>query len=372
MVKNYSEEQYLNVLRKIIVMNVKEEYQDIANQYLAGELSIKDAYKLLLEKGNNDLRNVLKDFDIDRTGTGTYKIFGEVMRFDLTKGFPLLTTKKVYTRAIFEELFWFIRGETNIKPLVDKNVRIWNEWPYEKYKQTDEYKNNPIIIEEFIEKIKTDEDFALKYGDLGPVYGAQWRNFGGHDHFKTSIERNLSNPEFKGEFNILCKKYDLKWDGNNGVDQLKEVIEKLKTNPNDRRMLVFAYNPKEVKDQALPACHAFFQFFVKDNELSCMMYQRSCDMFLGVPFNIASYAALTHMVAQVTGLEAKEFIHVLGDTHIYSNHIEQVQLQLSREPYDMPKLYLDSSVKNIEDFDINKIEVLNYKSHDKITAEVSV
>ncbi|MDD4036350.1 MAG: thymidylate synthase [Bacilli bacterium] len=370
--KNYSELQYLNVLRKIIIKNAKDEYQDTVNQYLMGELSVKDTYELLLKKGNNNLKNVLRDYHMDRTGTGTYKIFGEVMRFDLTKGFPLLTTKKVYTRAIFEELFWFIKGETNIKPLVDKNVRIWNEWPYEKYTKTDEYKNNPITLEEFVERIKADENFALKHGDLGPVYGAQWRNFGGHDHFKTSIVENLSNPEFKTEFDSLCKKYNLMWEGNNGVDQLKEVIDKLKNRPNDRRMLVFSYNPKEVQDQALPACHAFFQFYVKDNELSCMMYQRSCDMFLGVPFNIASYAALTHLIAQVTGLKAKEFIHILGDTHIYSNHIEQVQLQLSREPYDMPQLYVDPSVKNIEDFNIENVEVLNYKSHDKITGEVSV
>ncbi len=373
MAENKSEIEYLRILKRIIIENVKPEYEHIAEAYRGEKLSTDDAYEELLMVGHNNLRNVLGNLSSDRTGTGTYKIFGDTMRFDLQQGFPLLTTKRVFTRGIFEELFWFINGETNIRPLVQKGVGIWNEWPYQKYQATKEYESNPISIEEFIQRIKDDEEFAKKYGDLGPVYGAQWRNFGGHDPFKSAVQALLTtDEEFRKDFNSMCSKYNLPDIGSQGVDQLSEVIYKLKHNPNDRRMLVIAYNPQEVKFQALPACHAFFQFNVKNGELSCTMYQRSCDMFLGVPFNIASYAALTHMIAQVTGLKAKEYIHVLGDAHIYADHVEQVQLQLSREPYAMPTLWLDPHVGNINGFNINKVKVKEYRYHPAITGKVSV
>lgn len=330
MVNNHSELQYLNILKKIIIENAKEEYEPIRNNYESGTMLIGDAYNNIVQ--DKKLVDILDKPIMDRTGSGTYKTFGQMMRFNLQDvRFPLLTTKKVFVRGIFEELFWFIHGDTNIKTLVDKNVHIWDEWSYERFKKTEAYAENPISIQEYIQKIKNNPQFGIKYGDLGPIYGAQWRNFGGHDHFKNQIQNKLDNSLFIENFYHFALANQLKWEGSQGVDQLYEVIEKLKNNPNDRRMLVLAYNPNEVQDQALPACHAFFQFYVKNGELSCMMYQRSADMFLGVPFNIASYAALTHMIAQVTGLKPKEYIHVLGDAHIYSNHLEQVQEQLSRE-----------------------------------------
>lgn len=371
MEKNYSELQYLNVLRRIIIENAKPEYINIVKEYNAGNISVVEAYNKIVN--DKQLKDVLVDPVMDRTGSGTYKTFGQTMRFNLKDGFPLLTTKKVFVRGLLEELFWFIKGDTNIKSLVDKDVKIWNEWAYEKYKKTPLFKEDSLTMDEYVKRIKNDAVFAKDYGDLGPVYGAQWRNFGGHDHFKSSIQNKLdTDPIFYDDLLIFCLAYGLKWENNNGVDQLAEVIHKLKTNPNDRRMLVFAYNPKEVKDQALPACHAFFQFYVKNGELSCLMYQRSADMFLGVPFNIASYAALTHMIAQVTNLKVSEYIHVLGDTHIYSNHLEQVQEQLSREPYSMPSIELDQDVENIEDFNIEKVRILNYKSHGVIKGQVSI
>lgn len=367
---NLSELEYLNVLRKIIVENAKEEYIDIIRRYKAGYISIVDAYQQIVQ--GQELETVLKEPVMDRTGSGTYKIFGQTMRFNLKEGFPLLTTKKVFVRGVFEELFWFIQGKTNIKPLVEKNVNIWNEWAYERYKKSNSFINKPMTMEEYIQEIKENDSFAQLYGELGPVYGAQWRNFGGHDSFKMDIEKKMESEIFQENFLHFCMAYDLSWKGNKGIDQLAEVIEKIKKNPNDRRLLVFAYNPKEAQDQALPACHAFFQFFIKDGELSCLMYQRSADMFLGVPFNIASYAALTHMVAQVTNLKVNEYIHVLGDAHIYTNHLKQVREQLSREPYLMPTLELDPSVSDIDGFDIEKVRVLNYQSHPAIKGEVSV
>ncbi len=380
MSRNYSELQYLRVLRRIVIENAKPEFKETVEKYQLGELSIVETYNQLLEAGDNDLRNILDNYSNDRTGTGTYKVFGDVMKFDLTQGFPLLTTKKIFTRGILEELFWFISGSTNIRPLIFKNVDIWNPDALKAYLRLSEPTNKIKLHSDewndkmnwFITNIKEDEEFANKWGNLGPVYGAQWRNFGGHDQFKMSIENNLNDMEFRNKFEQLCNDYHLSWGGSKGVDQLKEVIEKLKTNPNDRRMLVFSYNPNEVKDQVLPACHAFFQLYTKNNELSCMMYQRSCDMFLGLPFNIASYAALTCMIAHVTGLKAKEFIHILGDAHIYSNHVEQIQLQLTKDPYPMPTLWLDPSVKNIEEFNIDKVKIKNYKCHEKISGEVSV
>jgi thymidylate synthase len=255
----------------------------------------------------------------DRTGTGTRSVFGHQMRFDLSAGFPLVTTKKIHLKSLIHELLWFIKGDTNTAYLTDNGVRIWNEW-------------------------------ADENGDLGPVYGHQWRN----------------------------------WNSEN-VDQLKQVIETLKNNPNSRRMLISAWNPSVLPDTsksfsenvangkaALPPCHAFFQFYVADGKLSCQLYQRSADIFLGVPFNIASYALLTEMMAQVCGLKAGEFIHTLGDAHIYTNHFDQVELQLSRDPKPLPKLKLNPDIKDLFDFKYEDIEVLNYDPHPGIKGVVAV
>lgn len=271
----------------------------------------------------------------DRTGTGTISTFGYQMRFDLTKGFPLLTTKKVFYRGIFEELLWFLSGNTNIKPLVDKKVGIWNEWPYDKYSKSPDFKGE--TLEEFIEKIRDDQEFADKYGNLGPVYGKQWRDF-------------------------------------NGVDQISQLIDGIKNNPFSRRHLVVAYNPGEVKDMALPPCHSLFQFYVSADgkKLSCQLYQRSGDVFLGVPFNIASYALLLAMVAQVCDLEPYEFVHTFGDVHIYLNHLDQINEQLSRTPRPLPKLVLNKDVKNIFDFKYEDIKIEDYDPYPAIKGAVSV
>lgn len=271
----------------------------------------------------------------DRTGTGTISTFGYQMRFDLTKGFPLLTTKKVFYRGIFEELLWFLSGNTNIKPLVDKKVGIWNEWPYDKYSKSPDFKGE--TLEEFIEKIRDDQEFADKYGNLGPVYGKQWRDF-------------------------------------NGVDQISQLIDGIKNNPFSRRHLVVAYNPGEVKDMALPPCHSLFQFYVSADgkKLSCQLYQRSGDVFLGVPFNIASYSLLLAMVAQVCDLEPYEFVHTFGDVHIYLNHLDQINEQLSRTPRPLPKLVLNKDVKNIFDFKYEDIKIEDYDPYPAIKGAVSV
>ena len=255
----------------------------------------------------------------DRTGTGTRSVFGHQMRFDLSEGFPLITTKKIHLKSVIHELLWFIKGDTNTAYLTENGVRIWNEW-------------------------------ADEHGDLGPVYGHQWRN----------------------------------WNSEN-IDQLKLVIETLKTNPNSRRMLVSAWNPSVLPDTsksfsenvangkaALPPCHAFFQFYVADDKLSCQLYQRSADIFLGVPFNIACYALLTEMMAQVCGLEAGEFIHTLGDAHIYTNHFDQVELQLSRDPKTLPTLKLNPNISDLFDFKYEDIEVMNYDPHPGIKGAVAV
>ena len=271
----------------------------------------------------------------DRTGTGTISCFGYQMRFNLEEGFPLLTTKKVFYRGIFEELLWFLSGETNIKPLVDKKVGIWNEWPYADYQKLPEYKGE--TLDEFIQKIREDDEFARKYGNLGPVYGKQWRDFG-------------------------------------GVDQISNLIENLKNNPFSRRHLVVAYNPEEVESMALPPCHSLFQFYVSADKkkLSCQLYQRSGDVFLGVPFNIASYSLLLAMVAQVCGYEPYEFVHTFGDVHIYLNHLDQVKEQLSRDPRHLPKLVLNPDIKNIFDFKYEDIKIEDYDPWPAIKGEVSV
>ncbi len=271
----------------------------------------------------------------DRTGTGTKSVFGYQMRFHLQEGFPLLTTKKVYFRGIVEELLWFLSGSTNIRPLVKKNVRIWNEWPFEKYKQSNEYAGEDM--QAFIEKIKTDATFAAQYGELGPVYGKQWRDFF-------------------------------------GIDQIEELIKNLKENPFSRRHIVSAWNPAQIKDMALPPCHAFMQFYVSADKkyLSCQLYQRSADVFLGVPFNIASYALLTYMIAQVCGYEVKDFVHTFGDVHIYHDHLEQIQLQCSREPLKLCTLKINPEITNIHDFKFEDFTLENYESHERIMGKVSV
>lgn len=281
------------------------------------------------------LKTVLKKGELieNRTNINTISYFGTQTRYDISKSFPLLTTKKVYFKAIVHELLWFIKGDTNIKYLVDNNVRIWNEWPYEKFKNSKEYKNE--TIEEFAKKIKTNDDFAKKWGNLGPVYGKQWRNF-------------------------------------DGVDQLINAINDLKNNPRSRRIIVSSWNPKEINNVALPPCHCFYQFYVNGNKLSCQLYQRSADLFLGVPFNIASYALLTYMVAQVTNLEPHEFIHTIGDAHIYENHIDQVKIQLKRRPKKLPTLKLNPNIKNILDFKFDDIQLIDYQPHEKIEAKVAV
>ncbi|NLH52909.1 MAG: thymidylate synthase [Bacteroidales bacterium] len=245
----------------------------------------------------------------DRTGTGTLSVFGYQMRFNLQEGFPLLTTKKLHTRSIIYELLWFLKGETNIKYLNDNKVTIWDEW--------------------------ADAD-----GNLGPIYGYQWRSW------KASDGRT--------------------------IDQISQVVESIKTNPNSRRHIVSAWNVGDLDKMALPPCHILFQFYVANGRLSCQLYQRSADIFLGVPFNIASYSMLLMMMAQVTGLEPGEFIHTLGDAHIYNNHLEQVKLQLTREPYPLPTLRLNPEVKSIFDFKFEDFEIINYQAHPHIRGEISV
>ena len=269
----------------------------------------------------------------DRTGTGTISYFDYQMRFDLSEGFPLVTTKKVHLKSIIHELLWFISGSTNIKYLVDNDVRIWNDWPYDIYKKSNEFQGE--TIEEFAKKIKESDEFAKRWGNLGPVYGKQWRNFG-------------------------------------GVDQIAELINQIKTNPTSRRLIVSAWNVPEIKDMALPPCHCFMQFYVNDGKLSCQLYQRSADVFLGVPFNIASYALFTMMIAQVTGLKPGVFVHTLGDAHIYLNHLDQINLQLSREPRNLPTMKINPDVKSIFDFKYEDFKLENYNPHGTIKGKVAV
>lgn len=268
----------------------------------------------------------------DRTNTGIISTFGYQMRFDLSEGFPLLTTKKVHLKSIIHELLWFVKGDTNLEYLAKNKVRIWNEWPYKKFTQSPDYNNESM--DEYIEKIKAEPEFAKKHGDLGPVYGKQWRDFSGYD-------------------------------------QLATVIDQIKHNPNSRRLIVSAWNPPQLQDMALPPCHLLFQFYVKDNKLSLQLYQRSADAFLGVPFNIASYALLLMMVADVCNLEPYEFVHTSGDAHIYSNHLEQVQLQLSREPRALPKMILNHR-ENIEEFVYEDFQLVDYNPYPTIKGKVAV
>ncbi len=286
------------------------------------------------------LKDVLKNgkYKDDRTKTGTKSVFGRQVRFDLSQGFPLLTTKKMFIRGIIHELLWFLKGDSNIKYLVDNNVNIWNEWPYKNYLQ--KTKGKKLTQEEFIENIKKSNKFAKKWGELGLVYGSQWR------HWKTSKDKE--------------------------IDQIKIIIEKLKKKPFSRRIIVSAWNVEHIEDMLLPPCHTLFQFYVVRNKLYCQLYQRSADLFLGVPFNITSYALLTMMVAQVTGYKAYEFIHTFGDLHIYSNHKNQVKLQLTRKPYKAPIIKINKKVKSIFDFKYEDFELIGYKSHPSIKAPIAV
>lgn len=274
----------------------------------------------------------------DRTGTGTISTFGYQMRFDLNDGFPLLTTKKVHLKSIIHELLWFITGDTNIKYLVDNNVRIWNEWPYRKFTKSSDY--NGETLNEFVDLVKSSKEFSMKHGELGPVYGHQWRHFDGPD----------------GKYK----------------DQLSEVIANIKNNPDSRRLIVNAWHPALIEEMALPPCHMMFHFYVNNGKLSCQLYQRSADTFLGVPFNIASYALLTMMIAQVTNLELGEFIHTLGDTHIYNDHLEQIDLQLTRKPRKLPKMIINKDVKKIEDFKYDDFKLTEYNPYPGIKGKVSV
>lgn len=295
----------------------------------------------------------------DRTGTGTKSIFGYQMRFNLSEGFPILTTKRIPFSLIKSELLWFIKGDTNIKYLLENNNHIWDEWAFERYIKSDDYKGvdmtdfgrRCLVDEEFnkeyqkemnafVENILTNESFASKYGELGNIYGSQWRRW------KTS----------KGET----------------IDQLKDVIEMIRKSPDSRRLIVSAWNPEDVPSMALPPCHTLFQFYVADGKLSCQLYQRSADVFLGVPFNIASYALLTHLIAHETNLEVGDFVHTLGDAHLYSNHIEQMQEQLSRDVRPLPKLWLNTDKQSVFDFEMDDIKLEGYEPHPSIKAPIAV
>ena len=292
------------------------------------------------------LKDILENGSIEkneRTGTGTIKVFGRMLRFDLSQGFPLLTTKKMFIKGIIHELLWFISGNSNIRYLVKNGVHIWDEWPFQKYLVKNKLdKKYPIYSkawqekkEEFIQKIIKNDSFAKKWGNCGPIYGVQWRNF-------------------------------------NGFDQLKWVINEIKKNPASRRLIVNAWNAPLIDKMALPPCHVMYQFQVSKDKLNCIMYQRSVDTFLGLPFNIASYALLTMMVAHVTNYKHGELILALGDTHLYLNHIEKAKIQIKRKPFKLPRIKINPNVKNIFKFQYDDFELIDYKYHPAIPAQISV
>lgn len=314
------------------------------------EQAYLDLCQTILDQGNEKS---------DRTGTGTYSIFGAQMRFNLAEGFPLLTTKRVNFKLIASELIWFIRGDTNIQYLLKNKNNIWNEWAFKRWIESDAYQGidmhdfgNRIHQDEvfaasyqqemtaFKERIVADDAFAAKYGDLGSVYGKQWRAW----------------QTAKGDT----------------IDQLKQVIESIKTNPDSRRHIVTAWNPEDVPSMALPPCHTMFQFYVADGKLSCQLYQRSADVFLGVPFNIASYALLTQLIANECELEVGEFVHTLGDTHIYQNHLDQVKTQLERAAYPLPKVKINPALSSMFDLELSDLELIDYQSHPGIKAPIAV
>nr|WP_295973977.1 thymidylate synthase [uncultured Bacillus sp.] len=295
----------------------------------------------------------------DRTGTGTLSIFGYQMRFDLQKSFPLLTTKRVPFRLVASEMLWFIKGNTNIRYLLQNNNHIWNEWAFKNWIVSEEYHGPDMTdfgrrsqqdetfrlqyeaeMNAFVKKILSDDRFAQTYGDLGPVYGKQWRA----------------------------------WETTTGgeIDQLKDLVEQIKTNPNSRRLILSSWSPEFTPQMALPPCHTLFQFYVFDGKLSCQLYQRSGDIFLGIPFNIAGYALLTYLIAHECGLEPGEFVHTIGDAHIYMNHIKQIETQLQREPRPFPILKLNTTKKSIFDFEMEDIQIEGYDPHPTIKAPVAV
>lgn len=295
----------------------------------------------------------------DRTGTGTISMFGYQMRFPLAEGFPLLTTKRVPFKLVASELLWFIKGDTNIKYLLQNKNNIWNEWAFKRWVESSDYEGPDMTnfglrsqqdeqfaasYEEqlaiFKERVLNDDEFAAKYGELGDVYGKQWRAW-----------RTTQNDV---------------------IDQLADVIHTIKTNPDSRRMIVSAWNPEDIPTMALPPCHTMFQFYVSEGKLSCQLYQRSGDIFLGIPFNIASYALLTHLIAHECGLEVGDFVHTLGDAHIYSNHIEQIRTQLSRDPRPLPKLVLNTDKTSIFDIELEDLAIEGYNPHPTIKAPVAV
>jgi thymidylate synthase len=296
-----------------------------------------------------DLMRHIRDSGVrkeDRTGTGTLSIFGHQMRFDLRQGFPLVTTKKVHLKSIVHELLWFIQVDTNIRYLAKNGVNIWNDWPFQSWlRETGQDEKYPIYTPQwreqmklFVERVIADDKFATEYGELGPVYGHQWRNF-------------------------------------EGVDQLSQIVEDIKTNPDSRRLIVSAWNPKDIPVMAksgLPPCHTLFQFYVTEGRLSCQLYQRSADVLLGVPFNIASYALLTLMIAQVAGLQPGDFVHTFGDAHLYSNHMEQVEEQLSREPRPLPVMSINPTVTDLFSFQYDDFELKDYDPYPPISAPVAV
>jgi len=355
---NQSREAVLHELIHTINESIKSNddlsASNVSRQTTNGHSKIKEVKRVL--SGEAQYLNLLEDilengvYQDDRTKTGTKSVFGRQIRFDLSKGFPLLTTKKVFMKGITIELLWFLRAESNIKYLVDRGVHIWDSWPYKHYvAMVTEQGKEPLSMPEFIEKIKQNAQFAKKWGELGPVYGVQWRN----------------------------------WVGANGeeIDQIAQIVEQIKhvrdnkNSPYGRRLIVSAWNASDIQEMAkagLPPCHTMFQFYVHDGKLSCQLYQRSADVFLGVPFNIASYALLTMMIAQVTGLKPGEFVHTFGDVHIYSNHIDQVKEQLARSIKPFPKMWINPEVTSIDNFTLEDFKVEEYDPHPAIKAPVAV